>query len=400
MGAAYEHALQLYRTGDYAGAHLALTHDLAAEPNNARARALGALCNVAVRSFANAREWAELALDLDRNEPTANHAMALLLYRDEGCLSFTGLEHISANDLRKQRLDLAERFAREAVRLDGGSSDYLTLLASILYEEGDLTAAMDIASLSLALNARQCECHRVKARVFKDQGDTQSAIAATTEAIAHEPNNPACHIAHGWTLMYAGDYELATDHFFLARQLDPTSVAAKEGMLEGLRCAHAGYRLAVHAWGNKKALIAVVLLCSVSPIVITFIAALASTASMDDQVDLSLLIPVIGAAAVPIAWLIFRRPLYDWIIQFTDMGRECLSKSQRKMAWFTSVTLFLLCCLVAIGVCFRHSIRFEIISSAFAALGTGASGLTFHVFWHSDRRTRAMRRQPVSARSR
>jgi tetratricopeptide (TPR) repeat protein len=332
MGA-YQKALLLYDQGRYELARQELARELASEPNSARAHAMLALCLAAEDRFPEARRSAERAIALAPQLSFAHYALSWVFFRDAKYTCRRGVKFaIDAAHLGRLRLKNAEAAVREAIRLSPHEAHLFGLLALIRFDRADPRECLEAARHGLAIDPQQGDCLRAQALAIRALGDSASATAASGQAIAANPEGASEHVIHGRTLLLAGNYEQALDHFTEAMRLDPNSSYAREGLLEGLRARHRFYRCLLRlGLGYTKRrrgiwLPVLLFLSLITPVIVTVI--LAKHYHLADSIRS----PLIRLGLIPGLCLILGKYWATFLLQFDPIGRHILTPGARRGA--------------------------------------------------------------------
>jgi tetratricopeptide (TPR) repeat protein len=234
MSASAERAQALIGRSRWDLAERELEAVLAAEPGNATAQALLALCLVRRGRNRDARRAAREALRLAPDQALPHHVMAsVLLELDEG---------------RK-----AEAAAREAIRLDPVEPAHQALLGQVHLQRRSWAKALEAAERGLALDPRHADAARLRAVALLQLGRRAEADATIGDALTQDPSDATAHASRGWAGLHAGHHRAALDDFREALRLDPTLDLAREGLIRALKARNPAYRLLLRylLWGSR-----------------------------------------------------------------------------------------------------------------------------------------------------
>jgi tetratricopeptide (TPR) repeat protein len=201
-----------------------LRQALAAEPGDAHAHALLALCLAHGEQFKEATEEAQQAIHLAPDFSFAHYALARILHD-------------------RAREDEAIPAINEAIRLDPSDADYLALLAQIQLAERRWPAALEAAEQGLQHDPEHVACTNLRAMALVKLGRKAEAGMTIDSALAKNPDNSLTHANQGWTLLERGDPGKALEHFRESLRLDPDNEWARHGIVEALKARNIIYAL-------------------------------------------------------------------------------------------------------------------------------------------------------------
>lgn len=214
-----QRALLLLRQARYDLAEAELRQALAAEPHDAFAHSLLALCLSQREQFKEATEEAKQAIHLAPDVPFAHYTLAQVLHH-------------------RNRDDEALPAIQEALRLDASEADYFALLAAIQLSERRWPAALEAAERGLQLDSEHIDCTNLRAVALVRLGRKREAGDTIAAALAKNPDNSTTHANQGWTLLEQGDPKRALVHFRESLRLDPENDWARRGIVEALKARH------------------------------------------------------------------------------------------------------------------------------------------------------------------
>jgi tetratricopeptide (TPR) repeat protein len=234
MGAHLQRAQILLEQSRHDLAADELRQELAADPDNALAHALLAICLAKREAFADATVEAEAAVRLAPAIPFSHYALAHVLQD-------------------RNHLPEAETAALEAIRLDPEDPDFHALLASIRFEQRRWPTALEAAEVGLRLNAEHIGCNNLRAMALVKLGRQTEAGETLATTLAKDPEDAVTHANLGWALLEEGKTIEAMEHFREALRLDPELDWARIGIVEALKARHFIYRwmLRYFLWMQK-----------------------------------------------------------------------------------------------------------------------------------------------------
>jgi tetratricopeptide (TPR) repeat protein len=223
MSAHLDRAFLLYHQSRYDLAEKELRPALAADPDDATAHALLALCLAQLKKFDAATEEAERAIACGPGLAFAHFALATARYR-------------------RNHYPEAEAATREAIRLDPADPDHYALLAATRADQGDWRGALAAADEGLGYDPEHAACVNVRAMALVKLDRRAEAGATIEGALARDPDDAFTHANRGWALLHDTDPKRALEHFREALRLDPDLEFARAGMIEAMKARYWVYR--------------------------------------------------------------------------------------------------------------------------------------------------------------
>jgi tetratricopeptide (TPR) repeat protein len=217
-----ERGVLLYQQSRHEMAEGELRQALAAEPEDAYAHALLALCLSHREQFEPATAEAQQAIHLQPDFSFAHYAHARVLY-----------------DRNHYKEALAA--IQEAIRLDCDDADYFSLLAGIHFDQQRWRDALEAAEQGLQFDAEHVGCTNLRAMALVKLGRRAEAGATIDAALSKNPESALTHANQGWTLLERGDPKRALEHFREALRLDPQNEWAQHGIVEALKARNFVY---------------------------------------------------------------------------------------------------------------------------------------------------------------
>ncbi len=302
---------------------------LGAEPENARAHALLALCLAKREQFQDATEEARQAIGLAPDQPFCHYVMASILHD-------------------RRRFDEAEEAITEAIRLYPEDADYWSVLAGIRLAQRRWPAALEAAQTGLTHDPEHVGCNNLRAMALVKLGRKAEAGATIDAALARDPEDAFSHANKGWTLLEQRDTTKALEHFREALRLDPELEYARAGIVEALKARHLIYALMLRyflwmAKLNRKAQWAIIIGGYITYRILGNLAG-------QNPLLAPWLWPVLGLyiAFAIMTWVAY--PLFNLLLRLNRFGRLALSQEQIVAAnWVGS---FLLGALICAGAYF------------------------------------------------
>ncbi len=307
MNAARERAIVLFQQKRHDLAEKELRQLLAAEPHDAHAHALLALCmahqNKLDEAIAEARQAVHLAPDFD----FAHYAMARVLCDQD------------------KETD-AEAAIQEAIRLEPNGADNFALLAGIRYDLRRWEEALAAADQGLAADPEHVSCTNLRAMVLVKLGRRPEAKASLGTALSKDPDNATTHANQGWALLHDGEAHAAMEHFREALRLNPQQEWARQGILEALKARNIIYRwmLLYFLWMSRLSSRA-----QWGVIIGGYVAYRLLGGITKTNPELApLLMPLMGLYLIFVILSWTAAPLFDLILRLDRFGRYALSREQ------------------------------------------------------------------------
>jgi tetratricopeptide (TPR) repeat protein len=302
-----ERGVLLYQQSRYDLAETELRQALAAEPDDAHAHALLALCLIERKQLEDATEEARQAVHLAPDFSFAHYALAKVWYE-------------------RNHYDEAQAAIDEAIRLDPDDADYRFVLSAIHFDERRWEDALSTAEEGLALDAEHGGCTNLRAMALVKLGRTGEAGATIDTALSRNPNNSATHANRGWLLLEAGKANEAIGHFKEALRLDPENEWARAGIVEALKARNPLYALILRyflwmARLSRQAQWGVIVGGYIANRVLT------QTARANPEIAPWLLpFRILYVALVLLTWT--AQPLFNLVLRLNRFGRLALSREQ------------------------------------------------------------------------
>ena len=156
--------------------------------------------------------------------------------------------------LRANILPGAQRAAERAVALDPEESDTHVLLARVYLQKSLWEQARMALADATSHGADEEELLPLRAAIAAGRG-LDARASDTWRVFAHRyPANALARTGHAWTMLEAGDVKGAHSEFQQARELDPTSAWALEGLVVSkTKLLPVHRRWSVMVWGRLMA---------------------------------------------------------------------------------------------------------------------------------------------------
>jgi tetratricopeptide (TPR) repeat protein len=323
-----ERALLLFQQSRHDLAENELRQALAAEPGDAYAHALLALCLAHCEKFQEATEEAQQAIHLAPDFSFAHYAHAQVLYG-------------------RNRFPEAVLAINEAIRLDSDDADYFALLANIHFQESRWQQALTASEEGLQFNPEHVACTNLRAMAMVKLGRKAEAGTTIDVALSKNPDNSITHANQGWTLLEQGEPKKAAEHFREALRLDPQNEWAREGIIESLKARNFIYALMLKyflwmAKFSRNAQWGIVVGGYIGNRILGAVAK-----SNPELAPWILPIRILYMVFALMTWLAY--PLFNLLLRLDRFGRFCLSREQIVASNWFGLCLFL--ALGGLGVC-------------------------------------------------
>ena len=210
-GQSNERARLLYRLGRYPQAREELARSLAADPDDAYAHALLALCHAEEEHWRAALSAAKAAVAADAEAPFSHYALAYVL-------KSRGLPEQAAGP------------ALDSVRVDPKYVHGWHILGQIRLDQHDWTDAVRCARQGLALLPDEEGCNTVLAAALIEMGYHEEAAEVSARLLGAHPESPTAHAVEGWRLYHLPWLSDSRAAFREALRLDPSQPNAHGGL--------------------------------------------------------------------------------------------------------------------------------------------------------------------------
>lgn len=213
----------LYTQNRYALAADEFRAALAENPNDAQAHAFLSQCLLELNDSDGALREADEAVRLAPYHFIPHTVRATVLHRLD-------------------RFPEAEASALEAVSNDPFTAWPFAVLANVRFSRANWAGALEAADRGLSLDPTDGTCLSLRTLANLRLGRKADAAFSAETALRNDPNDPFAHVADGWQRLHASDAKGACEAFRTALRLDPTSAAARAGMIEALKTRYWVYR--------------------------------------------------------------------------------------------------------------------------------------------------------------
>jgi hypothetical protein len=214
-GESNERARLLYRLGRYAQAREELARSLAADPEDAYAHALLALCHTEEKQWDAALSAAKAAVAGDAEAPFSHYALAFVL-KSRG----------SANE--------AAGAALESIRVDPGYIHGWHLLGQIRLDQRDWKEAVRCARQGLTIVPDDEGCNTVLAAALIEMGYHGEAAEVSARLLAAHPESATAHAIEGWRLYHLRQLAASRAAFRESLRLDPSQSNTHGGLRKAI----------------------------------------------------------------------------------------------------------------------------------------------------------------------
>lgn len=219
-----ERAFQLIQVKRYQEAEKYIREILVAEPQNADAHILLAICKTKLDALPEALASAKTALGL---EPTNAYILYIL-----------GLIYLEMDKIKE-----AEQHVNSALAFDPVNADYFGLLANVQLQKKEWQLSLDAANQGLAIDPENLACLNVRSTALFKLDKKEDAYTTIGEALRYDPRNDTTHANVGWGQLEKGDHKKALEHFREALKINPHNAYAKAGLVEALKARYIFYRI-------------------------------------------------------------------------------------------------------------------------------------------------------------
>ncbi|HEX8213523.1 MAG TPA: tetratricopeptide repeat protein [Longimicrobium sp.] len=210
-GESNERARLLYRLGRYPQAREELARSLAADPDDAYAHALLALCHAAEEQWGAAVAAAKAAVAGDAGASFSHYALAFVL-KSRGFP------------------DQALASALESIRVDPDYIHGWHLLGQIRLDQREWKEAVRCARQGLALQPDDEGCNTVLAAALIEMGYHDEAAEVSARLLAAHPESATAHAIEGWRLYHLGQLAGSRAAFRESLRLDPSQSNTHGGL--------------------------------------------------------------------------------------------------------------------------------------------------------------------------
>lgn len=306
-GGGFERARVLLEQERHELAERELRQYLLAEPDDAGAHAMLALCLAGQKKHRAAVESAQRAVHLAPGFPYAHYALAWVYDQAD-------------------RLAEAEAAVNEAIRLDPEDADYFALLGSVKMQRRRWREALEAAERGLYFDASHVGCINLRAMALNQLGLRDDAAVAIEGALSVEPENAMTHANRGWQEVHRGDYARAMGHFREALRIDAQLEWAREGVVEVLKARNPVYRVMLRyfLWSSRLSGRSMWMF-----IVGFFLLSRLIRGGIRAQPELApILWPIYGLYMLFILLTWIADPLFNLLLRLDPVGRAALTKRQ------------------------------------------------------------------------
>ena len=220
----FDRARLLYSQSRLPQAEAELRQALLADPTDAHAHALLAMCLTDQERRDEAEREAREAVHRGPDEPFSHYAHAYVL-------------------LDRHRPAEAVGPIAEAIRLDPHNPSHHGLAAAAHFTQKHWQDALDAAERGLAIEPDHVQCANLRAQALVQLGRRADAHGTLEGLLAKAPENAVAHANRGWALLHAGQPTPAMESFREALRLDPTSEWARLGIVEAMKARNIVYRV-------------------------------------------------------------------------------------------------------------------------------------------------------------
>lgn len=131
----------------------------------------------------------------------------------------------------------------EAISTSPRDADLHSIRAQTLVTMDREAEALQAAEAGLEIDPMHAGCRTARAMALHGQGNASAARQHLLEQLATNPNDDVVHYQLGHTFLMDGDHERAADHFRESLRVDPTSSAARQGLISALQARNTTFAL-------------------------------------------------------------------------------------------------------------------------------------------------------------
>ena len=133
--------------------------------------------------------------------------------------------------------------AHQGMRIDPQEAWGYALVARAYRLERDWAKELQAAETGLKIEPDHTNLLNLRAEALIMLGRQADAAGAVEAALRSDPSSPMAHANQGWLALHHSDEKAALVHFREAMRLDPTSEAARMGLVQALHARSPLYRL-------------------------------------------------------------------------------------------------------------------------------------------------------------
>lgn len=347
MGAHFERAQILFSQSRYELAAKELCEELAADPENAGAHAMLAICLAHKKEFERALDEANAAVHLAPDDPYVHYARADVL-----------------DDM--DRLKEAEEAIQEAIRLDPYDADYFALTSRILFQQQRFKKALKAAAAGLSIDPANQACMRARVLALIHLDRMKYVPQAVESALAMNAEDAFSHAARGYFLLDSTKYDEALNSFKEALRIDPEMEWARDGVVTALKKQYLLYRASLGFLALLPKIIMIApafFLCAGCFVWFMFADIIRGPWGwVAIFAYFAFFITLLGAKELA-DWIV--DPFFDLVLRCNRFGRLTLSMEQVTTSnWFGAIVLVSLLCLL-FGWVFHNGYAYSL------AIGSG-----------------------------
>ncbi len=273
--------------------------------------------------------WLAIAVaERGRRDEAAEHAARAIQVAPDFPYAWFVVAYIA---LQRKKLKEAEHACREAIRLDPSHGEAFGLLAQVHASRKKWDLALAAADDGLRAEPDNDTCTNLRALALRNLGRAEEAAQALEGQLARTPEDARTHANHGWTRLQIGDYDTALEHFREALRLDPSSEAARLGVIEALKARHWFYRpvLAYFLWMQRLPARSQFVILIGAWFLYRVVKSLAANETIPGPVAWVLL----GGYFLFVATSWFASPIANALLTFHPLGRIALTPRERVESW-------------------------------------------------------------------